>query len=202
MKLDAFELDFKLPLDGARVNISSLIKGEDVATGYAKVVADAESLLLEIPEHLISWKNFKIKQRTSTRQFYTMNGVTLHQQLKAEPEKKIRRHKFSINIKRNGPNYGLETGKWYTHAHQVKIYNLKIGSRWLGTKNLVRKLRTAFGSAYNPRFRKNQIPRGQSRSKNTVRNPTNPYAQNTRDNFPSVRSHLTRFAPWEILVHP
>ena len=74
-----------------------------------------------------------------------MHGVTLHQQLAVETGKYPRRHKLAVKlINRVGPSSKLVVGKWYLHAHQVKIYNQALGSRWLGTKKLVYKLKMTF----------------------------------------------------------
>ena len=83
MKIDAFKNDIKLPLDGADVYISS-IKGQDVARGYKRVIADAEGLWFELTEDQIYWAKFKPRQKTDTRQYWTLPGVTLHQQLVKE----------------------------------------------------------------------------------------------------------------------
>ena len=84
LKAKAFKEDFKLPLNGAEVHISSLRGGIDVANGYDRVVPDGESLLLELSEERLFKSNFKPRQRTKSRQYYTMQGVTLHKQLALE----------------------------------------------------------------------------------------------------------------------
>ena len=81
IKIDAFRNDFKLPLNGAEVHISSLRGGVDVANGYERVIADGESLWLELSEEQIFRNNFKMRWRTKSRLYYVMNGVTLHKQL-------------------------------------------------------------------------------------------------------------------------
>ena len=156
LKAEAFEKDFKLPLSGAEVHITSLRGGADVASGYDRVVPDGEGLWLELSEEQIFKHNFRKRQRTATRQYYTMPGVTLHQQLSAEKYPFPRRHKLAVKIQRSGPNSKLKTGKFYIHAYQIKIYNPKEGSRWLGTGRLVQKLKRRFGAAYHPRPNRSQ----------------------------------------------
>ena len=80
-----------------------------------------------------------------------MQGVTLHKQLALESHPYPRRQKLAVRIERSGPSSRLLTGKYYLHAHQVKIYNPKLGTRWLGTGRLIRKLVAAFGSSYHPK---------------------------------------------------
>ena len=76
--------------------------------------------------------NFKQRQLTRTRQYYTMNGVTLHKQLARENHPYPRRQKLAVKIDRSEPSSRLKTGKFYLYFHQLKIYNPEIGSRWLG----------------------------------------------------------------------
>ena len=99
MKIDAFKNDIKLPLDEAGVYISS-IKGHDVARGYKRVIADAEGLWFELTEDQIYWAKFKTRQKTEIRQYWTLPGVTLHQQLVKEVNPFPRRHKLAVKLKR------------------------------------------------------------------------------------------------------
>ena len=68
LKAEAFEKDFKLPLNGAEVHITSLRGGVDVASGYERVVPDGEGLWLELSEEQIYKLNFSKRQKTATRQ--------------------------------------------------------------------------------------------------------------------------------------
>ena len=61
-----------------------------------RVVADGESLWLELNKEQIYLNNFRKRQRTQSRQYWTMNGVTIHQQLTLEPGKYPRKHKLSV----------------------------------------------------------------------------------------------------------
>ena len=152
LKHNAFINDLKLPLGETAAHISSLRRGEDVARGYEKVVADGESLWLQLRKDQIYLSNFRKRQKTASRQYWTMNGVTLHHQLVVETGRYPRRHKLAVKLQnRQGPSSKLEAGKWYLHVHQIKIYNQEHGSRWLGTRRLVYKLKKTFGEAYHPR---------------------------------------------------
>ena len=172
-------------------------------------MADGESLWLEVEENAICWKNFNARQRTNSRHFFVMNGVTLHKQLMNETGNSSPRHKLSVNIKRSGPSCALEVGKWYIHAHQVKIYNPELGTRWLGTRRLVNRLQKTFGNAYNPRIKSNnrvQINTSKNRNKpiNIVNQNNNVFAHVNKRNRPpsNVLSFPTKFAPWQILKKP
>ena len=111
MKENAFKEDIKLPLFKTVAHISGLRRGEDVAKGYERVVADGESLWLELNKEEIYLTNFRKRQRTQSRQYWTMNGVTIHQQLTLEPGKYPRRHKLSVKpIDRPGCSSNLEAG--------------------------------------------------------------------------------------------
>ena len=163
MKTEAFKNDIKLPLDGASVYISS-IKGQDVARGYERVIADAEGLWFELTEDQIYWAKFKRRQRTETRQYWTLPGVTLHQQLVKELNPFPRRHKLAVRLKRQYPSSKHKKGRFYIHVYQVKVNNPNIGTRWLGTGRLTKQLKSAFGSQYHPkqRLRKPIVPYTQS----------------------------------------
>ena len=85
LKKKAFCTDFGLPLsprNGYTVKINSLVGDEPIASEYTNVVADGESIWLELPEKAINLTNFRRRQLTSSRQYWTLNGVTLHQHLK------------------------------------------------------------------------------------------------------------------------
>ena len=116
MKIDAFKNDIKLPLDGATVYISS-IKGQDVARGYERVIADAEGLWFELTEDQIYCAKFKRRQKTETRQYWTLPGVTLHQQLIKEVNPFPRRLKLAVKLKRKHPSSKLKEGTFYIHVY-------------------------------------------------------------------------------------
>ena len=201
IKIKAFENDFKLPFNGAKVFISSLNGGIDVANGYEKVVADGESLWLELAEHQIFKNNFQVRQRTKTRQYYIMNGVTLHRQLARENHPFPRRQKLAVKIKRSEPCSRLKQGKYYIHVHQIKICNPKIGTRWLGTRRLIQKLVEAFGSRYHPK-QKNHSHEIPIVEKNNVRvnHPHPQYMSTQQPLIPNQQSQniYTRWTPGPI----
>ena len=62
-----------------------------------------------------------------------------------------RRQKLAVKIDRNEPSSRLKIGKYYLHVHQIKIYNPALGTRWLGTGRLIRKLINTFGAKYHPK---------------------------------------------------
>ena len=94
------------------------------------MVADGESLWLELSEDQIFKSNFQKRQLTRTRQYYTMKGVTLHEQLASENHPYPRRQKLAVKIDRNQPSSRLKKGKFYLHVHQKKIWNPELGFRW------------------------------------------------------------------------
>ena len=63
----AFLDDFKLPLEGTTVHITIRRAGVDVENGYDRVVADSESLWLELSEHQISKSRFERRPLTRSR---------------------------------------------------------------------------------------------------------------------------------------
>ena len=142
------------PQQYLHAKIHSLVGDEPVASRYNNVVADGESIWLELPENTLNLSMFKKRQTTSSRQYYTLNGVTIHKQLELETGRIPRRHKLAVRIIRNEPSSRLLKGKWYVHAHQIKI-QLPTDSpnvwRKLHTAKLVRKLRSTFGACYHPR---------------------------------------------------
>ena len=168
-----------------------------------RVVADGESLWLELNKEQIYLNNFRKRQRTQSRQYWTMNGVTIHQQLTLEPGKYPRKHKLSVwLIDRPGCSSKLEAGKWHAHVHQLKIYHPDLGSRWLGAGRSVRKLKMTFGEAYHPRHIKSSF--------RSFRNNYHAKASMHRSRRkpvhvsfpPSVLCDPSPFAPWEILKQP
>ena len=173
LKIMAFENDFKLPLNGAVVHITSLFDGVDIANGYERVVADGESLWLELSETQIFKSKFQKRQLTRTRQYFTLNGVTLHKQLAQENQPYPRRQKLAVKIDRAKPSSKLKNGKYYLHVHQIKIYNPEIGTRWLGTGRLIRKLVNAFGNKYHPKHKigSNQTPTSKANYQVVQRKP-------------------------------
>ena len=205
IKESAFTSDIRLPFEQTTAHVSSLVGGVDIAKGYEKVVADGESLWLQLSKEMIYLDNSKKRQKTSTRQYWTVKGVTLHQQLSIESGKYPRRHKLAVKTEdRLGLSSRLEVGKWYLHVHQVKILNPELGTRWLGTGRLIQRLKAVFGDAYYPRpksslskaefFNSNQLKSAMPR---TVReNPV------SRKRGPLLLSHPNPFAPWQIIKNP
>ena len=157
IKTEAFLSDFGLPLvapDYLNVQIYSLVGNTPIASSYSTVVADGESLWLEIPESSINWKPFYRRQRTTSRQYWTANGVTLHQQLALETGRIPRRHKLAVRVHRDAPSSTLMKGKFCIHAHQIKIQvgdNSLQDWRKLRTNQLISQLKYTFGSLYHPR---------------------------------------------------
>ena len=152
----AFSTDFNLPLEPSSTVDARIttINGDIVASGYDRVVADGESIWLEIPKAHLHLSKFQPRQRTASRNFYTYSGVTAHEQTQTEIGLSPRKHKFAVKVKRNLPSCRLIVGKWYIHAHQVKIETrstTKTGHRRLRTNRLVGLLRSIFGRAYSPR---------------------------------------------------
>ena len=159
MKKQAFSSDLGLPLspkNGYTVKIHSLVGDEPIPSEYTNVVADGESIWLELPEKAINKTSFRRRQLTSSRQYWTFNGVTLHQQLQLETGRIPRRHKLAVRCIRNEPSSRLQTGRWYIHVHQIKIQlpsdNPRV-RRKLHTAKLIRSLRSTFGPLYHPRTR-------------------------------------------------
>ena len=157
IKEKAFIDDFKkLPLsppEPLAVNINTLV-GDDIARGYNRVVINRESIWLEIPENWLCMKSFTKQQLTPSPQYLTLNGVTIHHQLQNELGRSPRRHKLAVKIPRGEPSSRLLAGKWYVHAHQVKIAShSQSHTEWLKlrTMRLVRILRKTFRANYNPR---------------------------------------------------
>ena len=154
----AFSRNFQLPLSPTQVVnvLITNIAGDTVATGYNKIIADGESIWLEIPRERLNLGKFTVRQQTASRNFYTFFGVTTHFQKQSETGLSPRRHKLAVKVKRNSPSCRLEVGKWYIHAHQVKIYVQARGRnipRRLRTNQLVNILKTVFGRAYSPRIK-------------------------------------------------
>ena len=84
----------------------------------------------------------------------TLSGVTAHEQLQTGLGRSPRRPNLAVKVNRNLPCCRVTPGKWYVHAHQVKIetdYDGKLWSRSLKTKRLISILRSVFGRAYFPR---------------------------------------------------
>ena len=181
----AFCSDFKLPLFQT-VNASiTTISGELIANGYDRVIADGESLWLEIPRTKLLLGKLQARQRTSSRYFYTLHGATIHQQIASETSLCPRRHKLAVKVKRNVPSCRLTVGNWYVHAHQVRINTRnddnRIISRRLGTNRLAKLLRTIFGQAYHPRTKTRSYHRidslpGSRINKELTRKPHEPAA--------------------------
>ena len=124
IKEKAFTEDFKLPLSPAdpwAANIYSLVGDDLIARGYERVVTDGESIWLEIPRNWLCTKRLTKRQLTPSRQYFTLNGVTIHNQLQTELGRSPRRHKLAVKIPRAEPSSRLLVGKWYIHVHQIKI---------------------------------------------------------------------------------
>ena len=94
--------------------------------------------------------------------------MTAHEQLQTELGRSPRRHKLAVKVKRNLPSCRLTPGKWYVHAHQVKIeteHGGKLQSRRLKTKRLISVLRSVFGRAYFPRLKSSKLKTQQHRTR-------------------------------------
>ena len=158
LKKEAFHNDCRLPLSPPEthpVQIYGVVGDNLVATGYDNVIEDGESIWLKLPENHINLTSIKQRQITSSRRYYTFNGVTLHKQLELEIERIPRRQKLAVRILRDEPSSRLQKGRWYLHVHQIKFLiggNKSHEWRSLDTKRLIRKLRSTFGSYYHPRL--------------------------------------------------
>ena len=202
-----FRLSLKPPLTfDARI---TTIQGEVIATGYNRVVADGESIWLEVPRSNMNLGKFKARQRTASRHFWTCSGVTAHKQIEPELGLSPRQHKLAVKVKRNLPSCRLIAGKWYIHAHQVRI-ETQVNGRWvsrrLKTNHLISLLRSIFGRAYHPRSNTSpSLQRHQRKSPRTELRTDNAEAQpkaapttyiptsTLANNFP-VPLHATQ--PW------
>ena len=128
--------------------------GALVASGYDRIVADGESIWIEVPKTELKLTKFQPRQCTPSRNYCTLSGVTAHEQLQTELSRSPSRHKLAVKVKTNLPSCRLTPGKWYVHAHQVKIETVRGGILWsrrLKTKRLISILRSVFGRAYYPR---------------------------------------------------
>ena len=135
IKGKAFTEDFKLPLspvDPWAANIYSLVGDDLIARGYERVVTEGESIWLEIPWDWLWKKRLTKRQLTPSRQYFTLNGVTIHNQFQTELGRSPRRHTLVVKIPRAEPGSRLLAGKWYIHAHQIKIASSIQGeTEWL-----------------------------------------------------------------------
>ena len=153
----AFVNDFNrklTPENTQIVDIFSIVGNVPIARGYDRIVADGESLWIEIPETLLFKNCFTLRQRTSTRQYYTLSGVTIHKQLEPEHGMSPRRHKLAVKIPRGEPSCRLLAGRWYTHVHQIKMRsNVKGRTEWskLRSTRLIKTLIKTFRNNYHPR---------------------------------------------------
>ena len=172
----AFSTSFQLPLEprgtfNARI---TTFDGDLVATGYDRIVADGESIWFEVPKAELNLTKFQPRQRTPSRNFYTLSGVTAHEQLQTEIGRSPRRHKLAVKVKRNLPCCRLTPDKWYVHAHQVKIetdHSGKLRLRRLKTKRLISILRSVFGRAYFPRLNSSKPKTQQRRTRVEPKKP-------------------------------
>ena len=215
LKKQAFWTDFGLPLsprNGYTLKVHSLVGEEPIATEYTNVVADGESIWLELPEKAIIKTSFRRRQLTSSRQYWTFNGVTLHQQLQLETGRIPRRHKLAVRCPRNEPSSRLQKGRWYIHVHQIKIQSPSDNPRvWrkLNTTKLIRSLRSTFGPLYHPRNRQTrELPSywkhkteyngnvgmaGEGKTKEQVHKETN---QPSNLNTTETPRPISTFFPW------
>ena len=108
------------------------------------------------------------------------------------------------NFQWTQPSDRLKRGKWYIHVHQIKIYNQKLGTRWLGTRRLIKKLEAAFGKSYHPR---NEVYRRTSPLQN-MNNPNwnsnNYFNQRPMLSYPQTRVLYQNHAmvPSQNIQHP
>ena len=143
-----------------------------ISRGYNRVVTDGESIWLEIPKELLCTSRFVKRQLTPSRQYFTLNGVTLHHQLQTELGRSPRRHKLAVRIPRAGPSSRLLKDKWYIHVHQIKVATSGQGdTKWLKlrTRRLVKILRKTFGQNYHPRTSASRKYHGSANSKKNYR---------------------------------
>ena len=119
IKEKAFTEDFKLPLspvDPWAANIYSLVGDDLIARGYERVVTDGESIWLEIPWNWLCTKRLTKRQLTPSRQYFTLNGVTIHNQLQTELGRSPRRQKLAVKIPRAEPSSRLQESVLSTHT--------------------------------------------------------------------------------------
>ena len=123
----AFSSDFQLPIEppstvNARI---TTIDGEQIATGYDRIIADGESIWLEVPRAKLKIDKFRPRQRTASRDFYTLSGVTAHFQKQTETGLSPRRHKLAVKVRRNYPSCRLYTcppvKNWGTDEWSIQI---------------------------------------------------------------------------------
>ena len=115
--------DFQLPLVLLKTLKASItnIDGEEIATGYDKVIADGGIMWIQIPRARLNLNKFDTRQRTASRSFYTFSGVTTHLQTQPEMSLSPEVVNHAVKLKGNSSSCRLEAGKYYVHAHRVKI---------------------------------------------------------------------------------
>ena len=137
---------------------------------------------------------FVKRQETSSRQYYTLSGVTIHKQLEVEHGRSPRRHKLAEKIPKAQPCSRLTPGKWYTHVHQVKLKTRVNGlTEWskLRSIRLIKTLRRTFGENYHPRSNDYQrnLRNGVSINHNRRRNPNTHSRRNINSNEANTMKH-------------
>ena len=203
----AFSTDFRLPLlpqNTLNARIST-IQGELIATGYNRVVADGESIWLEVPRANLDLTKFKPRQCTASRHFHTFSGVTAHQQLETERGLSPRRHKLAVKVRRNLPSCRLTAGKWYIHAHQVRVEAEINGRRMSGrlrTNRLVSLLQSIFGRSYHPRSRNFRQPKRSRTPPQRIERPEHDSAPTKPTATWIPTSPLTNNYPLPLLAPP
>ena len=204
IKEKAFTTDFNRTLNPEQtqlVEIYSLVGDKLVAKGYDRAVVDGESIWLEIPENLLCKQNFIRRQTTSSRQYFTASGVTIHQQLDLEHGRSPRRQKLAVKIPRAEPSSRLTAGKWYIHVHQVKMKLNIIGlTQWslLRLTRLIKILRRTFGQNYHPRsYDYKQYSRPEVSPNNKGRRYQNNFSHKSRINEESYNTKQRK--PWQQL---
>ena len=118
--------------------------------------------------------------------------MTIHKQLQTETGRSPRGHKLAVKIPRAEPSSRLLPGKWYIHAHQIKIASgVQGNNEWLKlrTRRLVRILRKTFRANYNPRSQASRQTTLSDIRKNTTRK---------RSKYPNTE-RKNKLPPWEYL---
>ena len=82
----AFSSDINLPIEPSETFSARIttFNGQLVANGYDRVVADGESIWIEIPKSKLNLSQFQPRQRTAPRHFYTLSRVTAYKRLQTE----------------------------------------------------------------------------------------------------------------------
>ena len=154
MKLKAIITSLGLSSKGDPKKILYTFSKKPVSNGYVGIVADKESAWIQLSKEKIEWKDMVEKSTTATRQYWTLDIVTIHKQIANEIRICPRPNKLSVKPlppEPPGSFSKLRVGNYYVHAHQIMTLN-KFGERKkLCIRKLVEKLQIEFREAYKPK---------------------------------------------------